>query len=144
MQFAEGGDGSQIRVSILSPRADISLETGTGNTLVKRKKGGLQNLWGPKSDRQSVALRTKLRHTDKESVVLPGQLVDEETDNKSGAPTNLKHPTSHESSGASSMRDNDESLREEAEETGILWLQREISSPSFSGPKRLFLVHRLQ
>ena len=34
--------------------------------------------------------------------------------NKSGAPANLKHITSHESSGTSSMCDNDQSLREEA------------------------------
>jgi hypothetical protein len=56
LQFAEGDDGSQIRVSILSPRADISLETGAGNTLVKRKKGGFQNLSGQKSDLLSVSL----------------------------------------------------------------------------------------
>jgi hypothetical protein len=44
----------------------------------------------------------------------PEELSRRETDNKSGAPTNLKQPTSHESSGASNMRDDDQSLREEA------------------------------
>jgi len=110
LQFAEGDDGSQIRVSILSPRADISLETGAGNTLVKRKKCGFQNLSGQKSD------------------------------NKSGAPTNLKHLTLQESSVASSMRDNDESLREEAVKMRISRLHQETSSPSFSGQKRRFHV----
>jgi hypothetical protein len=39
-----GGDGLQNRVSILTPRLDISAKIASRNTRVKPKKRGFQNL----------------------------------------------------------------------------------------------------
>ena len=60
LQSVESSDGWKEADSVLSPRTDISLETGADKTPVKHKKGHFQDLSVGKSDRQSVGQRNSI------------------------------------------------------------------------------------